>query len=123
MSVLANTEVRESARASESVPRFASVASILGQRIAYHDRALGADYWYRDVSGVPSEPTIQLVCRADGCALNVGLRRDSASWITFSVRIDRADCTLAEVERLWLERASLEVPRLCALVVDGMAAT
>lgn len=31
--------------------------------------------------------------------------------------------TLAEAERAWLELASLETPRLCALVVDLMAAS
>lgn len=38
---------------------------------------------------------------------------------TVEVRVSAP--TLTEAERAWLASASLEAPRLCALVVDGMA--
>ena len=38
---------------------------------------------------------------------------------TVEVRVSAP--TLAEAERAWLEHAALGAPRLCALVVDGMA--
>ncbi len=38
--------------------------------------------------------------------------------LTVEVRV--SEPTLADAERTWLEYASLEAPRLCALVVDGM---
>lgn len=36
------------------------------------------------------------------------------------VEVRVSEPTLADAERVWLEYASLEAPRLCALVVDGM---
>lgn len=56
--------------------------------------------------------------------------REAFSW-TFYVSVGRCDgawvqsCmvsgpSVADAERMWLEYAYLEAPRLCALVVDGM---
>lgn len=98
--------------------RFPRDIVVLGRALRFDVRGSKGEihFWYQHPYSCGDAPGIQLAVRESSIALNVSSGTGNHS---IGARVE-APVSLADAEQAWLEYASLEAPRLCALVVDGM---